>query len=330
MGIFTVSCGEISTDFNINLNSNNKKKIFNYCNFNNNYKNSELFKFSDNGYDTTDMNLYDKVCQALQDLKKTAGNKDIIDDADFESATKLQDDCGKFWHCDDNSSGALNYQDYKYGFSFTIDSAPEISAANKPLSKNLNNKNAYVQETEKFINAQYVMGMIKTKLPDLKAKYPQKANEIQQAFNNTQYSIGSDGVVTFDFKGPVNVETFKLIFIKNDGLFRNYLTDRHNKDVENENTTIAYIQERDGSIVKANDLRAFRDSNGVIQNDSSAKLINYWINNSGSTLIYSDGFGEKNEKTWYGKSYTQKDYTGMNFEVWDKPQKIHYSELQNP
>ena len=113
----TVSCGNQKRSYNVNLSSANASKVFSHYDMKSKGPQKQLFNFSQKEYKTNDMNLFNKICAALNKLMSLGGNKNIIDDDDFKKAPTNSAECkDNVWHNDDAED--VNAMDYHTNSSF--------------------------------------------------------------------------------------------------------------------------------------------------------------------------------------------------------------------
>ena len=96
---FTISCGTQKKTYQVNLSKTNNQKSFSYNKLGN--KDVVLFNLSQTNYKTNDKNLFNKICTALDKLMTVGGNKNTIDDADFNKSKSNPNCKDGVWHNDD-------------------------------------------------------------------------------------------------------------------------------------------------------------------------------------------------------------------------------------
>lgn len=100
-GTITVSCGNQKATYQVNLSKGNLQKAFSFYDSKTTKTQQKLFNFSQSEFKTQDQNLFNKICTALNKLKALAGDKNVIDDADFSKAPVNSAECkDNIWHCD--------------------------------------------------------------------------------------------------------------------------------------------------------------------------------------------------------------------------------------
>ena len=96
----TLSCGTTQKTFNVNLKKQeNLNRIFSNYNTKTNKPLEEIFNFSQNKCTIKDKSLFTKICEALTNLQKLAGDKNVLDDADFAKGMIAQPNGDKSWYC---------------------------------------------------------------------------------------------------------------------------------------------------------------------------------------------------------------------------------------
>ena len=101
MAQLSVVFGNQSKTYNVNLSGDNAKKKLAYQTKIGN-KPSQIFNFSNSKFVVKDKTMFQKLCAALDKLKALGGDKNVIDDSDFDSRHLDGKACTKnAWHCDD-------------------------------------------------------------------------------------------------------------------------------------------------------------------------------------------------------------------------------------